>query len=147
MCTCVWPSHRCWSQVWSTKYRYKTSQSQQLIRDHLEINHILQWEGKAHNTTTTWGHSQPSSNECILICQIIVHVLHVLGVKRIRHQIVFRWSCWNGNEASVCQHLIREEWKEVSGGGIEEKRRAERQEMVEETMATRMEDRENSKMI
>lgn len=29
----------------------------------------------------------------------------------------------------------------------EEKSRAERQEMVEETMATRMEDRENSKMI
>lgn len=55
------------------------------------------------------------------------------------------WTASNHqNEASACHHLIREEReKEASGGGREEPR----QEMTEETMATRMEDRQNSKMI
>lgn len=81
-----------------------------------------QWEWNARNTGTTGtAFTAISANTLILVSNHpqadVNHQPRGLSLKG-----VFGWSCQNGNEASACLHLIREAWKEESGGGREQQR-------------------------
>lgn len=118
-CVCDLHNYRRRSQVWSIEYRYKSSQSQKLIRDKITSP---QWKWNARNTRTTWtAFTAISMNALMLVSNHsqaeLNHQWRGLSVKAF-----FGWLCQNGNEASACLHLIREVWKEESGGGRAQQR-------------------------